>query len=91
MTTTSETTRPKDRTILFNRIVYGTFVVLAIYFLATNRIAEAMSNVGIALIFDPFDQKVAWNNRPAYQRIWLIVHLSIVLGLIGILAYQYFF
>jgi hypothetical protein len=90
MTTNNETTHPKDRTTIFNRFLYGTFVVLALYFLATHRITEAMPNLGIALIFDPFDQKVSWNNRPAYQQIWLIVHLSILLGLIGILVFQYF-
>ena len=90
MTANNETARPKDRTTIFNRFLYGTFVVLAIYFLATHRIAEAMSNLGIALIFDPFDQKVTWRNRPVYQRTWLLVHLSILLGLIGIMVFQYF-
>ncbi|CAN5382222.1 hypothetical protein BH09BAC3_BH09BAC3_13890 [soil metagenome] len=90
MTTTNESARPKDRSILFNRILYGTFIALAIYSLATQRIAEAMSNLGIALIFDPFDQKVTWKDRPLYQRTWLIVHLSILLGFIGIMVIQYF-
>jgi H+/Cl- antiporter ClcA len=48
-----------------------------------------MSNFGIALIFDPFDQKVMWNNRPAYQQIWLIVHISIVFGLLGIMLFNW--
>ncbi len=91
MTTTNETARPKDRTVLFNRILYGTFTALAVYFLATHRIAEAMSNLGVALIFDPFDQKIMWNKRPAYQQIWLIVHLSILLGLIGIMVFLHFY
>jgi len=90
MTTTNETARPMDRTVLFNRLLYGAFIALAVYFLATHRITEAMSNLGIALIFDPFDQKVTWNKRPAYQQIWLIVHLSIVFGLVGILLFQRF-
>ncbi len=90
MTTTNESSRPKDRAAFINRILYGAFTALAIYFLATSRIEEAMPTLGIALIFDPFDQKVAWNNRPSYQKIWLIVHLSIVFGLIGIMAFQHF-
>ena len=90
MTNNNEIAQPKDRATIFNRFLYGTFAVLAIYFLATHRIAEAMSNLGIALIFDPFDQKVTWSNRPAYQQIWLVVHLSIVLGLLGIVGWQQF-
>lgn len=30
-----------------------------------------------------------WNNRPAYQQIWLIVHLSIVFGLLGIMLFNW--
>jgi len=90
MTTTNETARPKDRTVFFNRLMYGAFIALAVYFLETHRIAETMSNLGIAIIFDPFDQKVTWRNRPAYQQIWLIVHLSILFGLVGILLFQRF-
>ena len=39
--------------------------------------------------YSPFDQKEMWNNRPAYQQIWLIVHLSIVFGLLGIMLFNW--
>ncbi len=80
MTSTKETSNSKDRTSFFNRWAYGTFVLLSVYFLLVNNdVASAMSNLGIALIFDPFDQRVTWNNRPRYQRVWLFVHVGIVL------------
>jgi H+/Cl- antiporter ClcA len=90
MITTKESDKPKDLTFKYNRFLYGAFVALGLYFLLANKdILTAMSNLGIALIFDPFDQKVTWNNRPAYQQIWLIVHLSIVFGLLGIMLFNW--
>jgi H+/Cl- antiporter ClcA len=73
----------------FVRILYGAFVALGVYYLLRKDISEAMSAFGIGLIFDPFDQNVKGNDRPAYQRVWLIVHLSIVLGLVGILLFNW--
>ena len=73
----------------FVRILYGAFVALGVYYLLRKDISEAMSAFGIGLIFDPFDQNVKWNDRPAYQRVWLIVHLSVVLGLVGILVFNW--
>jgi H+/Cl- antiporter ClcA len=70
--------------------LYGAFVALGLYFLLAKKdISTAMSNFGIALIFDPFDQKVMWQNRSLYQRVWLIVHLSIVFGLVGIMLFNW--
>ena len=90
MTATKENAKPKDFTFQYNRFLYGAFVALGLYFLLANKdISTAMSNFGIALIFDPFDQKVMWNDRPAYQQIWLIVHLSIVFGLLGIMLFNW--
>lgn len=37
---------------------------------------------GLALIFDPFDEKVKWSFRPKWQKYWLIIHLGIQLILI---------
>lgn len=49
-----------------------------------NDPADAMSNFGIALIFDPFNQEVRWVNRPIYQRAWLVVHVALVFVLLGV-------
>ncbi len=83
--TKENSTKVRD-TGKINRIFYGGFVALGLYFLLTNHdLSSAMSNFGLALIFDPFDQKVRWNNRPLYQRVWLVVHLAIVFVLLGML------
>jgi hypothetical protein len=85
MTTTKENDKPKDLTFTYNRFLYGAFVALGVYFLLAKKdISSAMSNFGIALIFDPFDQKVMWQNRSLYQRVWLIVHIIIVFVLLAV-------
>ena len=84
---TSEKATPKNISSAFNRWLYGGLVVLGIYFLIRGEFMNAASNLGIALIFDPFDPAVKWNDRKLYQRIWLFVHVAIVLALflIGLL------
>lgn len=68
----------------FNRILYGMFILLAIYqsVISLNFI-EAATAMGIALIFDPFNPQQPWNERPIWQRVWLILHLAIAAGLLG--------
>ena len=39
---------------------------------------------GIALAFDPFNSEQKWNERPNWQKIALITHLSVVFGLVFI-------
>jgi hypothetical protein len=75
----------KDVSEKFNKIGYVAFVLLAMYFLIFSRdISQAMANLGIALVFDPFDQKKTFLERPFYQKAWLIIHLICVLVLLGI-------
>ena len=38
---------------------------------------------GIALAFDPFDKTIKWKERPFWQRAWLVVHLAICAGSLG--------
>lgn len=91
MTTTKENDKPKDLTFKYNRFLYGAFVALGLYFLLAKKdIPTAMSNFGIALIFDPFDQKVIWQNRSLYQRVWLIVHIIILFVLLAVWLSQKF-
>lgn len=59
-----------------NRVGYGLFLVLVVYLLFKGDYEWAVTNLGIALVFDPFDASVKWNNRPLYQRVWLICHLA---------------
>lgn len=86
MTTAQENSQPKDKSLLFNRAMYVAFIAFSSYFLLVDKdLASAMSNLGIALIFDPFNPKIAWNNRPRYQRAWLLIHVSLVLLIAGYL------
>jgi len=81
---TTDNSQVKTSSFKFNRWGYGAFVVLSLYFLFVSEdLNSAVINLGIALVFDPFDQSVPWNKRPLYQRVWLIVHLVILLGLFG--------
>lgn len=89
--TQAETAKSKKISNGFNRFMYSAFVLLAvgrIIFQGVDGLAEAAPSLGIALIFDPFDQSVAWKDRPAYQRIWLLVHVSISLLMLAWLGYQ---
>ena len=76
----------------YSRVLYGLFVLLALYFLIfNNQLESAFTNLGIALIFDPFNQSVPFQNRPLYQRFWLIAHLIVLFTLIGFYVVQRFF
>jgi hypothetical protein len=49
----------------FNRALYGMFLLLAVYQCWTHAdYTRAASSVGIALVFDPFNQQQPWN-QPA--------------------------
>jgi hypothetical protein len=65
----------------YNKIIYALFVIYGIYLIATQQIKDAPIYFGIALAFDPFNPDVKWNNRPIWQKGWLLVHLLIVVAL----------
>lgn len=73
------TAQAQKQTSRFNRIFYVLFLVIVIYQFATHDVESAVINLGIALIFDPFDTSVKWPDRPLYQRIWLMAHLALTL------------
>ncbi len=62
-----------------NKLIYGVFVIAAIIFLCVKDYTNFMIFGGISLAFDPFDQSQAFNKRPMWQRIWLVVHVVIVM------------
>jgi hypothetical protein len=63
-----------------NRLLYVAFIIAGILHVAISRhVSDALMYFGIALCFDPFDQKVKWDDRALYQKIWLCVHLALVL------------
>lgn len=70
----------------FNRYAYALYMVLVLYLFIKCDYEWAFTNMGIALVFDPFNPAVKWQQRPLYQRIWLLVHLALTFaGLIYIL------
>lgn len=74
----------KDMTQPFNRALYFMFWLLCFYHVFFRQdYIDGATTLGIALIFDPFDQKVPFNERPLWQRIWLFVHLALAAGLLG--------
>lgn len=74
----------RDLSKVFYRIAYTLFVLLAVYQIVINKdYIEAATNLGIGLIFDPFNPKVSWQDRPLWQRAWLIIHLALAAALFG--------
>jgi hypothetical protein len=63
------------------RILYGGFVVFALYHAFRLSFGESFSMMTIAMIFDPFDQAQPFGQRPLYQRVWLFAHVGIMLVL----------
>ena len=71
-----QSTPQKAKPFLFNRTAYGFFVLVSVcLFFFTKDWMLAVFNLGIALVFDPFDPKTKWQDRPLYQRILLFVHV----------------
>ena len=65
----------------FNRVAYIGFVILGTYMLVKGDVLSAATNLGVSLVFDPFDQDMKWNDRPLYQRVWLFIQVIAVFGL----------
>lgn len=77
---TTEKTTPRILSTGINRWLYGAFIVFCIYFLIRGNMGEAASNLGIAMIFDPF-APTKWEERKGWQKAWLFVHVTLVIGL----------
>ncbi len=70
----------------FNRYAYVMYMVLVVYLAIKGDYEWAFANLGIALVFDPFDTNVKWQDRPQYQKVWLLIHLAFTFaGLIYIM------
>jgi len=68
----------------FNKFIYIGFILFGIYELAIKQSpSDAVTFLGIALAFDPFDQTQPWKQRPTWQKVVLIIHLAVVCGLFG--------
>lgn len=67
-----------------NKFLYIGFILLGCVQLYQKSIGEALIYLGIALAFDPFNPEQVWAERPGWQKLALVAHLSIVLGLVFI-------
>lgn len=78
-----ETASPEKMKALpfnINKLLYVAFTLMAVlyWFLGSDK-SHAISQLGIALVFDPFNPEQPFGQRPKYQKIWLMAHLGLVL------------
>ena len=71
-----------------NRYVYVLYMVLAFYLAVKGNFVWAFTNLGIALVFGPFNTMEKWQHKPLYQKAWLLVHMAIVLAGMLFLYFQ---
>ena len=64
-------------------LLYAGFTLLGVYQLFKGSPQDSMSSLGIALAFDPFNPNISWKQRPVWQKIWLVIHLTTVLVLLA--------
>lgn len=67
-----------------NKLGYVVFVLFGFYYILTGNINMAVTFIGIAFIFDPFNLLVPFYQRPFYQQAVLYAHLLLAFVLISI-------
>jgi hypothetical protein len=72
------TTKNNAQSTQINRYAYILFMGLVIYLVFKGDYDWALTNMGVALVFDPFDASVKWQDRPRYQKAWLLIHVAIM-------------
>ena len=82
MVTDTTKTRVIHRNVY--RFGYIGFILTTAVFACMGKFADAAMFGGLALVFDPFDQNVPLPQRPLYQRIILISHLTLTLLFFGL-------
>jgi len=78
---TASTTPSNKASRIFNRTLFILMVSLAVIFTFLGDYGMAASDMGLALVFDPFNASVPWNSRPLVQRIIPLVVLVMAIGL----------
>ncbi|MEO0006482.1 MAG: hypothetical protein RJA20_678 [Bacteroidota bacterium] len=62
--------------------LYVLFISLGVFQYFNSRdLMDCFANLGIALAFDPFDNKIAWKDRKLWQKAVLFVHVGVVVML----------
>lgn len=65
-----------------NKYIYALFLIATIVFVCLGDKGTAIIFGGIGLVFDPFDPKIPFGKRPLWQRVWLMTHLLLVIGVV---------
>lgn len=72
-----------------NKPVYWLFIAAGLSFLVfTQDISNATIFISLALAFDPFNIAQKWGDRPLWQKVWLVIHLLLSLGLFAALIFK---
>ena len=72
------TTKPTPKFLPFNRYAHVMYLILVVYLAVKGDYEWAFANLGISLIFDPFDPTVKWELRPLYQKAWLLTIVALM-------------
>ena len=56
---------------------------MGLYYLIFRRSVRRSATWDCFFILIPFDQRVRWNDRPMYQRVWLVVYVVLVFVVMG--------
>jgi asparagine N-glycosylation enzyme membrane subunit Stt3 len=75
------------KSIFFNRMAYVVMLLVGIIFLFLKDWSQGTVFISLALVFNPFDQSITFNQRPLFQKIWLIAHAIAVVVLFSILIF----
>ena len=68
----------------FSKSLYIGFLLLGVYqAIFSKDYVQAAASLGIGLAFDPFSPEQKWNERPAWQKGVLIIHLALVAAMFG--------
>jgi hypothetical protein len=68
----------------FNKFLYLGFLILGIYHAFFNKdYMQTASSLGVGLAFDPFNAEQKWDERPAWQKAVLVLHLALVAAMFG--------
>lgn len=84
---TASTTPSNKTSRIFNRTLFVLMISLAVIFTFLGDYGMAASDMGLALVFDPFNASVPWSSRPLVQRIVPLMVLVMTIGLF-VLAIQ---
>lgn len=69
----------------FGMFLYTGFLIIGIYqTMFSKDYMQATASFGIGFAFDPFNPEKKWNDRTFWQKIVLLLHLSIITVFFGL-------